>query len=205
MFQRVGPLSHFNSMPQAGRRALRQFGFGQITIAAGSASQTKAFPYPVVVGNTIVGWTGCRAQKNSQSDGTINTGSVQLSSATLMIAGRGYGVTGGTSPLSVYSTDVSYFFFEFDPGVIKSIQQFSVDITTATGTATLSTPVVVANSVIIPQGFQLAVATALLDGWVSEPVLTNTTTVTVDAGSNRGYSGAYFGVVVEFFPDAGGF
>lgn len=161
---------------------------GTIVLANGVASNTSTLPSAVVVANAVVIYGGQTSGVTAQSASAM--AKLVLTNTTTVTA---------TRISTTNAMTISFTVIEFEAGVIKSNQNFSVSLTAgnATGTATI-TATVVAKTWIVFRGCDLDNTTASsFNSGLGYPVQTNTTTITATRDSSVDNQNTH-GTALEF-------
>lgn len=159
------------------------------TITFDAANPTKTATIVAVQTNcAAVLFLGC--DSNTNTDASSDTVDVVLTNATTVTATRvGTATTG--HPI------VSFLVIEFVPGALRSLQTFSMSMTGASQTATI-TAVVQGKAMILPGGTTYDAADVLISKFYQTTVLTNATTVTTARVTAAGTL-VVVGTVLEFW------
>ena len=165
--------------------AIRSIQRGSIALSTIQASNTATIT-AVTTTNSVVSAT-VKVDGNPNDQASV---AVVLTNSTTVTASR---ITGA----GVAAT-VEYTVTEYWPGILKSVQPFTISMTAgvSSNTATI-TAVVTAKSVIVPNGATHTLTNLTPADVYTRLVLTNTTTVTGDRGTTTGATVAY-GTVVEW-------
>lgn len=173
------------------RSLIKSIQYVPITLANLNAS-TNATINAVNTSNAALVWLGSNNVTSSydpQSAAVILT----FTNATTVNGSR-VGTAGQATVVGIV--------LEFQPGVLKSLQYFTIALSSTSGTATLSTAVSVNNTVLFPLGWKITTAAASgeLDFVFPQLTLTNTTTVTGTLGAlSNAATTTVGGCAVEFF------
>jgi len=151
-----------------------------------TGTTTTATITSVDTNNACLIYLGCTS--TNSADGGYWTGSCVLTNSTTVTTN--YQTTSGETKI------LGFCVVEYQPGVFKSLQTFSISLISAASATTTITAVNVAKSQIISGGMQTYGAAMTQPGRVT---LTNATTVTLNRVATDAYTTIIPGCVIEYF------
>lgn len=180
----IGPAGMGGMVSMWGQSSLiRSIQYGTTSFIGTSGTATIT---AVDTNNACLFFLGC--QSADTADGAGWTGSCVLTNGTT--------VTTTYQSSNGYTRILSFCVVEFQPGVIKSRQTFTINCVSAASATTTITAVDVTKSQILFGGMQLYGAAMTQPGRVT---LTNATTVTVIRVATDGFTTIIPGYVIEYF------
>lgn len=170
--------------------AIQSIQAGTITVNSATASGTATIT-AVDTTRSAVLWLGQTTTNASTSPASYQTGTT-LTNATTVTATRGNGASTGI-------LTVGYVVVEFRPGVLRSVQQYNYNTSSASSSYTQAINAVDTRNSVIFFGGSYANSTSELVFFASV-VLTNSTTVTMTRNGTTTTSRNHCWAVLEFNP-----